>query len=133
VQLSVEPQITQLGEIRLDISDLQLNDYVGSAGNEARIDVDGNGGLDSFEPVAIATAVLGNERRTRSIQTVARCSDGGTIVLGGWEGESSRESESGVPILRMIPYIGKIFFNRTSDRVGKSSLLVFLTCNIVKP
>ena len=133
VQLSVEPQITQLGEIRLDISDLQLNDYVGQGGNETRLDINGNGALDTFEPVAIATAVLGNERRQRSIQTVCRCSDGGTIVLGGWEGESSRQSESGVPILRKIPYLGKVFFNRTSDLTGKSSLLVFLTCNIVKP
>lgn len=69
--------------------------------------------------------------RTRKlIVTRARTSDGGTIVLGGWTGERTIESTSGVPVLRNMPYIGKLFTRnaRSSDR---TTLLIFLTAHLI--
>ncbi|MCX7718474.1 MAG: hypothetical protein N2111_08755 [Candidatus Sumerlaeaceae bacterium] len=132
VDFEVTPQITQLGEIRLEIQNLVLQDFGNEGGVESVIDVDGNGAGDPYEPTAIARS-LTYDRRRRSLETVARVKDGGTIVLGGWTGERTTQSDSGVPILRQIPYIGKLFFNRTADRVDKTTLLIFLTCHIVKP
>ena len=131
VRLSVTPQITQTGEIRLEIQDLELQDFGNDGGSLVTLDID-----DDLPAAASPTAIarsLNYELRRRTLTTVARCKDGGTIVLGGWSGERSRASESGVPILRKIPYVGKLLFNRTSDRTEKSSLLIFLTCNIIKP
>ncbi|MBX7246051.1 MAG: tetratricopeptide repeat protein [Candidatus Sumerlaeaceae bacterium] len=132
VQLSVEPQITQLGEIRLDIQDLELQDAGQEQGTPVRTLVG-----DLTNPIANANVgivqALTFDRRRRSLSTTARCRDGGTIVLGGWTGERNTSRDSGVPILRNIPYIGKIFFNRTQDKVDKTTLLIFLTCNIIKP
>lgn len=129
VTMSVSPQITQLGEIRLEISNLELFD-VGGVGGYATSQTDANG-----NPLgtAIGTDPGAFDLRRRYLTTTARVTDGGTIVLGGWTGERSRKSESGVPILRNIPYVGKLFFNRTSNVTDKTTLLVFLTCHLQKP
>lgn len=74
----------------------------------------------------------GQVLRTRKlIITRARASDGGTIVLGGWTGERTIDSTSGVPVLRNMPYIGKLFTRnaRSSDR---TTLLIFLTSHILE-
>lgn len=73
----------------------------------------------------------GQMLRTRKlINTRARTSDGGTIVLGGWTGERTIESTSGVPVLRNMPYVGKLFSRnaRSSDR---TTLLIFLTAHLI--
>ncbi|MEI7900498.1 MAG: hypothetical protein WCK89_09600 [bacterium] len=134
VDMSLQPRITQLGEIRLDIQNLELRDFGNDQGSVVGIDANANNTLEAFEPTGVAQALsIGPESRRRSLQTVARVSDGGTIVLGGWTGEHSRSNDAGVPMLRNIPYIGKLFFSRTSDRVDKTTLLIFLTCHLVKP
>jgi type II secretory pathway component GspD/PulD (secretin) len=136
VSMSVTPQITQLGEIRLEISDLELQDFGNESGFNGlvTIDVDQNDNADPYEPRAIAASSANTfDVRRRSLQTVARVNDGGTIVLGGWTGERSYQGDSGIPMLRKIPYIGKLFFNRTADHMDKTTLLVFLTCHLQKP
>jgi type II secretory pathway component GspD/PulD (secretin) len=64
---------------------------------------------------------------------VARVNNGGTIVIGGWNGEVAINMDAGVPVLRSLPYVGKLLFNRNHDRIEKTNLLIFLTCNIVNP
>jgi type II secretory pathway component GspD/PulD (secretin) len=129
VTMSVSPKITQLGEIRLEISNLELYD-VGGVGGYITNQTDASGNVTGR---GIATDPLSFDLRRRYLTTTARVTDGGTIVLGGWTGERSRKSESGVPILRNLPYVGKLFFNRTSNVTDKTTLLVFLTCHLQKP
>ena len=128
VTMSVSPNITQLGEIRLEISNLELFD-IGAQGFGLLSQSDANGNTVR----SIVSDPLSFDLRRRSITTTARVTDGGTIVLGGWTGERSRKDESGVPVLRNIPYLGKLFFNRTSNLTDKTTLLVFLTCHLQKP
>jgi general secretion pathway protein D len=67
----------------------------------------------------------------RSLETNARVKDGGTIVLGGWTHERTRDATSGVPVLRNLPYIGRLVFGRNSRISEKTNLLIFLTAKIV--
>jgi type II secretory pathway component GspD/PulD (secretin) len=69
--------------------------------------------------------------RRKRIQTDARIANGGTIVLGGWTGERSQELTSGVPVLRNMPYIGKMLFSRNTWNRDRTTLLIFLTAFMV--
>ncbi len=50
-----------------------------------------------------------------------------TVVLGGLTETSVSESESGIPILKDIPWIGKYLFGSTSTSETRNELLVFMT------
>jgi type II secretory pathway component GspD/PulD (secretin) len=138
VDLEVAPQITQVGEIRLDIQNLELNDRGHHVAQQfTRLDLDGDGSAETGEPIFIERE-LGDggplfDNRRRAIQTVARVQNHGTIVLGGWAGEHSLTRDAGVPILRNLPYIGKLLFGQTADEIEKTNLLIFLTCHLVEP
>lgn len=74
----------------------------------------------------------GNLFRTRKmIDTTARTHDGGTIVLGGWTGERAQDLTSGVPVLRNMPFIGKLFASRNQRSLDRVTLLIFLTANLL--
>ena len=70
-------------------------------------------------------------RSRKMIDTTARIKDGGTIVLGGWTGERTLESTSGVPVLRNMPFLGKLLFSRSQRTSDRTTLLIFLTGNLV--
>lgn len=70
-------------------------------------------------------------RARKLIDTTARTEDGGTIVLGGWTGERTQELTSGIPVLRNMPYVGKLFFSRNQRSMEKTTLLIFLTANLL--
>ena len=70
--------------------------------------------------------------KRKRVETNARVSNGGTIILGGWTGERSEELTSGVPVLRNMPYIGKLLFSRAQRSAQKTTLLIFLTCYLVE-
>ena len=71
-------------------------------------------------------------RLEKNITTWVRVKDGGTIVVGGWTSERSGEYTSGIPILRQIPYVGKVLFGRNLRHIDKTTLLIFLTARIVE-
>ena len=50
-----------------------------------------------------------------------------TIVMGGLTKKTNVDSESGVPILKDIPYIGKWLFGTVTHKEARSELLVFIT------
>lgn len=68
---------------------------------------------------------------TRKISADVSVGDGETVVLGGLVKTSKGHSESGIPILKDIPYIGKYLFGKTSDSEDRSELLVFLTPYVI--
>lgn len=135
VDMTVTPEITQSGEIRLQIDDLQLNDFGNQIGNIFPIVVGRSDDDQNTDDVPVGP-IVGNvpyEVRRRELTTVARVKNHGTIVLGGWTGERSRTNDSGVPVLRNLPYVGKLLFGRTSDKIDRTNLLIFLTCHLVEP
>lgn len=50
-----------------------------------------------------------------------------TVVLGGLTETVKAESESGIPILKDIPWIGKWLFGSVKQSEGRKELLVFMT------
>lgn len=67
----------------------------------------------------------------RELKTVVMADDGETIVLGGLIDEDVQESESKVPILGDIPFLGHLFKSTSTSR-QKRNLMVFLRPTIVR-
>lgn len=53
--------------------------------------------------------------------------NGQTVVLGGLTETTKSESETGVPILKDIPWIGKWLFGSVSQTEARKELLIFMT------
>jgi len=105
LKLDVTPQITPDNRV---IMDLQINqDSIGELTPE-----DG----PTINVTELTTRVL--------------VGDGQTIVLGGIFQESKTESESKVPLLGDIPFVGRIFKSNNSV-IEKRELLVFITPRIL--
>ncbi|PML06698.1 hypothetical protein BCT86_10845 [Vibrio breoganii] len=69
---------------------------------------------------------------TQRIQTQVLVNNGETIVLGGIYQRTITRNVEKVPYLSDIPWLGR-FFKRTSDKFGRSELLIFVTPSILFP
>lgn len=132
VDLSVTPNVTRAGNITLDI-DVEMNDFDQFLGQIASLD---EGSLSALAPAATTPRAFATSSEfgvlRKELTTQARIKDGGTVVLGGWRNERSSDLESGVPILRDIPFIGKYLFERKQQDSDKITLLIFLTGQVVR-
>jgi len=66
----------------------------------------------------------------REGDTIARMRAGETMMIGGLVQTRNETTKSGIPILKDIPLIGKLFTNY-KDVQSKSELVVFLTPTII--
>jgi len=64
---------------------------------------------------------------TRKMSSDVSVENRQTIVMGGLTKKSNVDSESGIPILKDIPYIGKWLFGSVTHKEARSELLVFIT------
>ena len=64
---------------------------------------------------------------TRKISSDVSVENRQTVVMGGLTKKTNTESESGIPILKDIPWIGKWLFGQVSQEERRSELLVFMT------
>ncbi|MBN1849533.1 MAG: type IV pilus secretin PilQ [Deltaproteobacteria bacterium] len=69
---------------------------------------------------------------TKNINTTLLIKSGDTFVIGGIIKESEAENESGVPGLRRIPILGKLF-NAKRKTFQRSELLIFVTPTVLPP
>jgi type II secretion system protein D len=85
---------------------------------------------EKFETIG-ANQTVGSESyptvTTRQLQADVSLENMQTVVLGGLVQNENKTSESGIPILKDIPIIGKYLFGSTSATDSRSELLVFLT------
>jgi general secretion pathway protein D len=107
VKLEVRPQINEGGAIRLAI-----RQEVSSV----------------FGPIISDSADLITNRR--AIETVVQVDAGQVLVLGGLIQDDIQRSDSGVPLLRSIPIIGRLFRSEGRSR-QRTNLMVFLRPTIV--
>jgi type II secretory pathway component GspD/PulD (secretin) len=126
VDLDVSPTVTQLGSIMLEIS-ADIYDFDQSLGTLTSTVRPGM----ATGPIAVYQGTYDLGLLHKEIDTIARLTDGQTIVLGGWAGERSGEYTSGVPLLRNLPYLGRLLFGRNLNSIEKTTLLIFLTGRIV--
>lgn len=71
------------------------------------------------------------ELRTREAVTRIRVKDGQPLAIGGLIQEEERVSMSGLPFLKDIPLLGRLFQNEKTDLV-RSETVIFLTPRIVR-
>lgn len=107
VQLEVTPQISEGGVIRLSI-----RQEVSSI----------------FGPIISDSTDLITNRR--EIETVVQVDAGDVIVLGGLIQEDVQRTDSGVPGLRRVPLLGRLFRSEGVAR-RRTNLMVFLRPTIV--
>ncbi len=100
LSLQVTPQITPEGNIILD---LEVNKDTPGASTPGGISID-----------------------TKHIKTQVLVENGGTVVIGGIFTQDETDSETRVPLLGDIPYLGNLFKNRTKT-ASKKEMLVFIT------
>jgi len=68
---------------------------------------------------------------TRETQTQVLMRSGETIMIAGLIKDVKNESVTGVPFLRRIPWIGPIFFERTTIDTEKVELVIFITAHVI--
>ncbi|MGD8240864.1 MAG: type II and III secretion system protein, partial [Armatimonadota bacterium] len=110
ITLNVTPHINNSDQIMLDVDQV----------------------IDSFiEFVDFGQGSKAPRTQKRSAQTSVLVEDGQTVVIGGIMSDRESISIDGVPILRDIPFIGKLFEHKRKQKT-KTELMVFLTPHIVK-
>jgi general secretion pathway protein D len=107
VQLEVRPQISEGGAIRLNIRQ-EVSSIFGTV-------------------ISDSTDLITNRR---AIETVVQVDAGEIIVLGGLIQEDVQRSNSGIPGLRSIPGIGRLFRSEGTQR-RRTNLMVFLRPTVV--
>lgn len=114
IKIKVKPKINPNGTVMLNVEEeySQLG-----AGQKILVD-NGNGG--STEEV-IDTSL------TRKMTADVLLDDRQTVVLGGLTERFTSEKETGIPILKDIPWVGKWLFGSVSQSESRKELLVFMT------
>ena len=119
IRLNVVPQISEEGYINMIIhpsitssnSNVTATSTAGDASN--------------------ATTTLYPVIDVREVQTQVLLKDGETIVIGGLLKDVKGKEYIGIPILKDLPWIGKIFGRQTTT-ITKIDLLIFIKAKIIK-
>jgi len=67
---------------------------------------------------------------TKNARTTVMLRDGGTTVIGGLSQETRSESESGIPLLKDIPFLGRLFGGQRKG-MTKDEILIFITPRVL--
>ena len=135
VIMEVSPTITSENSILLDLN-VEVDDIEGGRQGDVMWSKSSvpSSSLTEQRDFVDSIAQGGSPDFTRQHKTVitkARIKSGGIIVLGGWSGEFSQDMTSGVPGLRNLPYLGKLLFSRNKYTSYKTTLLIFLSGQII--
>ena len=110
IKIKVTPKINPNGTVMLEIEE----EYSQVGAKQSILDPSSN-------PVSIDTSL------TRKMSADALLENMQTVVLCGLTETKTSESESGIPILKDIPWIGKWLFGSVSESETRSELLIFMT------
>lgn len=79
------------------------------------------------------TSTVGNSPAIfeRGIKTEVVADSGETIILGGLMSENTSTIDTGVPVLKDIPFLGKLF-GATVDKVNKTELVIMVTPKVIE-
>ena len=87
--------------------------------------------LDPTVTVPIAQGVNAPVIDNRSADTVAVTADGETVIIGGLMQTAKSQTDSKIPILGDIPFLGNLFKHHQRND-AQTELLIFLTPHIVQ-
>ena len=117
IEIKVTPKINPNGTVMLTVEEK----YTQLGPDEAIQYSTGTGGDAGLRTVNVPTTV------TREMSSDVILEDNQTVVFGGLTEKTVTESESGIPFLKDIPYIGKWLFGTVNQSESRTELLVFMT------
>lgn len=118
ITLNVKPRISNTGLITVTIEP-SISDRIGY------YDIQG---LDSKMPASRYPII-----DMRRIQTVFSMQSGRTAVIGGLSRTSDTNLDSGIPLLKNIPWLGPRVFGWKSREKKQTEIVIFVTVRIVDP
>jgi general secretion pathway protein D len=99
-----------------------------TAGNEVRLDITQEAS-DASKDAALSDQII---IKNRKLETKLVVPDGGTVLMGGLISTNDTTSHTGIPWLKDIPALGRLF--RTNATVNnRTELLVIVTVNVLNP
>ena len=126
VTIKVTPRISPNGNVTLTVDQkfetLGTPQFIPGAGGSSDTNSASGGTSGGYFPT-ISTSKLQADVAVRS---------GQTVMLGGLVRTETSSSDSGIPILKDIPWIGRYLFGKTEDKEESKELMVFLTPYVVK-
>ena len=110
IKIKVKPKINPNGTVMLNVEEKysQLG-----AGQAILVDDGGTANIDTSLTRKMTADVLLDDRQT--------------VVLGGLTERYTSEKETGIPILKDIPWVGKWLFGSVTQSESRKELLVFMT------
>ena len=114
IKIKVTPKINPNGTVMLTVEE-EYSQYV-KGGQSMLVPQEGK-----YEQDTVDLAV------ERKMSADVRLENMQTVVFGGLTETSTSETESGIPILKDIPWIGKWLFGTVSQSESRKELLVFMT------
>ncbi len=114
IKIKVTPKINPNGTVMLEIEE----EY-SQLGAGQDVLVSGSNGTPNHETIDTSL--------TRKMSADILLENMQSVVLGGLTETFTQESESGIPILKDIPWIGKWLFGSVTQHESRKELLVFMT------
>ena len=114
IKIKITPKINPNGTVMLTIEE----EY-SQLGNGQDVLVSSSSGAASSEHIDTAVE--------RKMSADIRLENMQTVVLGGLTETMTKESETGIPVLKDIPWIGKWLFGKVEQNETRRELLVFMT------
>ena len=120
IEIKVTPKINPNGTVMLTVEEKYTQVGADQTIQYASSNGGGEGG-GALQPVAVPTTI------TREMSADVLLENGQTVVFGGLTETQMSESESGIPFLKDIPFIGKWLFGSVRQSEDRVELLVFMT------
>ena len=120
IELKITPKINPNGTVMLTVEEK----YTQVGADQTIQYASSNGGGDAggtLTPVQVPTTI------TREMSADVLLENNQTVVFGGLTETQTSESETGIPILKDIPIVGKWLFGSVKQNEDRVELLVFMT------
>ncbi len=125
ITLRIRPSIAR----NSDVVTLEIQPTVRVLLNRNRTNI----GAQASSGSAFQTLSVENpDFRTRTLATTLHIKNGQTVVLGGLTQDNSSTSDAGVPGVRTMPFLGRMF-SKKSTSMDRSNLMIFVTAWIIDP
>ena len=119
IEITTTPKINPNGTVMLTVEEKYTQ--LGASETIQYSSSNGQSGAGTLSDVQVPTTI------TREMSSDILLENGQTVVFGGLTETSVSDTETGIPFLKDIPWIGKWLFSSVSQSESRTELLVFMT------
>lgn len=123
IEIKVTPKINPNGTVMLQVEEK----YSQQSGSQNIKYATGNSSSSSSSGSSVLQDVTVPLTVTREMSSDVILENHQTVVFGGLTETFVSQEETGIPILKDIPWVGRYLFGKTSDKETRNELLVFMT------